>query len=348
MKKQVALIISVLLAFSCKAGLPRQYAITDLGTLRGNRSIAHRINDLGQVVGQAKAEDDLWRAFIWENGTIKNLEVGGRKGSYAYDINNRGQVVGFISTRGGAAGHNNAFIWQNGSTSFLKGIGEGTVARAINNTSEVVGSSWTSQGFDLSLEPRVHAVLWQNGKIIDLGNSGQNSIANGINDKNQIVGRYDPSLDPNSDVIVFSRAVLWEDGKAVVLPALSNNTAEALAINNKGQIVGYSQDKNGKSHAVLWQDKKMINLGTLGGDAGSANAINDANQIVGESYYAKGIYKKHASIYQKGKIFDLNNLIKKNAGWELTSAYDINNKGQIVGKGINPAGQEHAFLLTPK
>ncbi len=45
---------------------------------------------------------------------------------------------------------------------------------------------------------------------------------------------------------------------------------------------------------------------------------------------------------------DLNELIPKDSGWEVTGSYDINNKGQIVGKAINPAGQEHAFLLTPK
>ena len=348
MKKATIEITLVFLLFVAAPALGQFYSVIDLGTLGGNRSAAYGINDSGQVVDQSKAEDGFWRGFIWENGMIKNLEVGGRKGSYAYDINSRGQVVGFMSTRGGAAGHNRAFVWENGKAVLPKGIGEGTVARAINNAGDIVGSSWTSKGFDLSLESRIHAVLWREDQVVDLGATGDNSIANGINDKNQIVGRFDPSLDPNSDTVVFSRAVLWENGKAVVLPAISNNAAEALAINNEGQIVGYCQDESGSGHAILWQGKKMIDLGTLGGESSIASNINQIGQIVGESYYAKGVYKKHAFIYENGKMTDLNDLIDKNSGWELSAAYDINSKGQIIGNGINPAGQQRGFLLTPK
>ena len=44
---------------------------------------------------------------------------------------------------------------------------------------------------------------------------------------------------------------------------------------------------------------------------------------------------------------DLNNLISSNCGWTLEDAVAINNKGQIVGYGINPSGQTDVFLLTP-
>ena len=46
-------------------------------------------------------------------------------------------------------------------------------------------------------------------------------------------------------------------------------------------------------------------------------------------------------------MHDLNNLIPSNAGWTLTYAFDINDSGQIVGMGINPHGQQDAFLLNP-
>lgn len=44
---------------------------------------------------------------------------------------------------------------------------------------------------------------------------------------------------------------------------------------------------------------------------------------------------------------DLNSLIDSACGWELRAATAINDVGQIVGFGINPAGQTVAFLLTP-
>ena len=48
-----------------------------------------------------------------------------------------------------------------------------------------------------------------------------------------------------------------------------------------------------------------------------------------------------------GSIQDLNSLITINHGWTLQSATAINDSGQIVGYGINPSGQTHAFLLNP-
>jgi probable HAF family extracellular repeat protein len=43
---------------------------------------------------------------------------------------------------------------------------------------------------------------------------------------------------------------------------------------------------------------------------------------------------------------DLNSLLPANSGWELTAAYGINDRGQIVGKGKKD-GQTKAYLLTP-
>ena len=46
-------------------------------------------------------------------------------------------------------------------------------------------------------------------------------------------------------------------------------------------------------------------------------------------------------------MLDLNSLIAPSSGWTLNSATAINDKGQIVGYGNDPANQSHAFLLTP-
>jgi probable HAF family extracellular repeat protein len=44
---------------------------------------------------------------------------------------------------------------------------------------------------------------------------------------------------------------------------------------------------------------------------------------------------------------DLNSLIAPAPGWTLVEATAINDRGQIVGFGVNPDGQGRAFLLTP-
>ena len=46
-------------------------------------------------------------------------------------------------------------------------------------------------------------------------------------------------------------------------------------------------------------------------------------------------------------MLDLNKLIATGSGWKLISAAGINDMGQIVGYGLSPDGQNHAFLLNP-
>jgi hypothetical protein len=56
----------------------------------------------------------------------------------------------------------------------------------------------------------------------------------------------------------------------------------------------------------------------------------------------------HAFLYRKGSMIDLNSLLDASGtGWTLTQATAINNKGQIVGFGIDPLGHMGAFVLTP-
>jgi probable HAF family extracellular repeat protein len=73
--------------------------ICDLGTLDANGTAqAWGVNERGQVVGTSCPPAGLCKAFLWENGEMKNLnEV---KGDYAHhldiatDINNSGQFTG--------------------------------------------------------------------------------------------------------------------------------------------------------------------------------------------------------------------------------------------------------------
>lgn len=132
-----------------------------------------------------------------------------------------------------------------------------------------------------------------------------------------------------------------------VLPgALADAIGGAVAINNAGQIVGFSPAPNGTfdRHAVLWSASLVIqDLGTLGGSNSSAVDINASGQVIGWSQIA-GDAATHSFLWSSGAgMQDLNTTIDPS----ITSVVEINDAGQIIGTYVASNGQSHAFLYTP-
>lgn len=96
-----------------------------------------------------------------------------------------------------------------------------------------------------------------------------------------------------------------------------------------------------------WAQYTLIDLGDLFGGGGYSVAlgVNDIGQVIGHSDIATGT---QAFLWQADTgMIDVNDLLGSDAaGWTLLEANDINNNGWIVGSGINPDGQVHAFLLV--
>jgi len=197
------------------------------------------INDGGQVVGYTAGGSP--RAFLWEDGETTYLAPDWVS-SYALGINPRGQVVGYGQPD--STSTTTAFVWQNGGFTYLAPlsdvVGQGSAA-AINAAGLVVGSS-----LDATYYRR--AVMWQDGSAIDLGalEPTGNSFARAVNDRGQIVGYGAPGQGG-----YHQHALLWEAGALTELDGFAND-AEALAINNRGWVVGRSRDVDGRNHAVLW------------------------------------------------------------------------------------------------
>jgi probable HAF family extracellular repeat protein len=305
--------------------------------------------------------------------TVTDLGTLGGTFSYAYGINNSGQITGYAATSNNVS---HAFLYGSGSMQDLGTLG-GTYsfASGINDSGQVVGEAYTSVN-------AVHAFLYSGGSMQDLGTLGGTvSDAKAINNSGQVVGYAYTSFNTE-------HAFLYSGGSMQDLGTLGGMSSGATGINASGQVVGSSQPNgSADSHAFLYSGGSMQDLGTLGGTYSFASGNNDSGQVVGRSQssggadhaflfsggsmqdlggdgvtdinnngQAIGYYHPsggttgfvHAFLYSgSGSLQDLNNMIAPGSGLTLVSPSSINDLGQIVGTATNSSGTYRAFLLMP-
>lgn len=324
------------------------YTITDLGTLGGSYSQANGINNAGQVVGHATLVSETAHAFLYTSGSLLDLGTLGGDSSTAAAVNDLGQIVGESTLAGNTIAH--AFLY---SAAVMQDLG--TLPGGINSSATDINAFAVIVG--TSEVPAVngftgHAFRYTNGTMQDLGTLGSGptseaggpigSSAYGVNDLGHVVGNSGFDNDENHGFL-YTGQVMQDLGTMI------GPESNALAINNAGQIVGTSKIVNsseGNDHAVLYENGIWLDLGSLGGDQSEARSINAYGDVVGWSTISLQDSSSHLFVYKDGIMYDLNDLIPSNPGWELLQGNGINDAGQIVGYG-NINGQVHAFLLTP-
>jgi probable HAF family extracellular repeat protein len=225
--------------------------------------------------------------------------------------------------------------------------------------------------------PEVHAVLWQHGKITDLGTlpeGGYESEANAVNSSGQVVGAALNTIpDANSMqagtfwlwggiVLPYqyqTRAFLWDEQKGMQdLGTLPGGTdAQAILINERGQVIGYSYTGSTQSSmcfplgtsfplaisSFLWEKGKgMVDLGGFGGTCTGATDLNNQGQVVGTSFVTGDAFGR-AFLWEHGSIHDLGGSL----GGNNTGAFVMNDEGQAVGFATLPGeATYHATLWT--
>lgn len=195
------------------------------------------------------------------------------------------------------------------------GEGAGGSVNGINDSGEVVINTTDGSGTS-------HAFLYSNGSRTALGTlGGASSYASAINNSGHVVGR-------SSAADGFSYAFLYKGGG---MSPVSGPGYTAYGINEQGDIAGVTPGSSGLiwgSHAFLLSNGVMTDLGVFNEGAAAAVGINNAGQIIITLYVSTP--GRRAVLYQDGKSTDLGEL---NTGklYIGTVAFDINNKGQVVG-----------------
>jgi probable HAF family extracellular repeat protein len=240
----------------------------------------------------------------------------------------------------------------------------GTLGGTFSLAGSVNNRGWVDGYSTLAGDQSQHGFLWRNGVMIDLGTlGGPNSIALfPLNERGEVGGAAETlTLDPlGEDFCGYGDNLeclpyLWQEGLMTPLPTLGGSNGDSKVINNRGQVVGYTENNTQDPtcpppqvldfEAVIWETKgskvKITELFPLPGDAiGVAFAINDNGQVVGITGLCSfGVV--HAVLWQNGAVTDLGNLGGTTNNW----AEAINNQGQAVGWSNLPGDMTyHTFL----
>jgi uncharacterized membrane protein len=265
--------------------------LTDLGVPPGlpshdfNAPRVFGINDCGAVVGtiHTSVGDLPSRPFIYDRGRFTVLPLADPTdiGGAAIGINNRGEVVGYDHT---ASRRVIGWLWSQGAYSRIPVSGTSTAALAINSSGTVIGNRrfrlirrlltgqlrrtgergyvlnhGTTQyltGFVYAIndlgeaaggsisDGQAMATVFKNGiatVILSLPSS-----AVGINSAASVVGSYQPGGYNRRHLFRWSA-----NSGAVDLTPDGYRSAEAAAINDRGDILGFGETASGESRYFL-------------------------------------------------------------------------------------------------
>ncbi|MGD0512894.1 MAG: DUF3466 family protein [Terriglobales bacterium] len=307
---------------------PPKYYVFNLGSPLGGVPEPVGINDLGWISGGANlASNTSVHAALW---------------------------VGVPIDLGTFGGPNSNVAWPNHST-------KGEIA-GIAETPDMnpLGEAWSCSAFFFGADGYIcRGFAWQDGVMSELPTlGGYDGYAAGVNNQGRVVGWAENTVhDPTcsgSQVLQFE-AVIWGPrlNQMTQLPPLPPDPdSAATAINDKDQVVGISGlcsvAVGGASaeHALLWENGVPINLGNIGGQAWNTPvALNNRGQIVG---FANTSGDENAPLSPTAFIWTKASGMKSIAPYATDTndiAFDVNEKGQIVGQSFNAnSGASRAFF----
>ncbi len=215
----------------------------DLPLFPAGQSVAKDINNLGQILGQAKAADGTVHNFIYSpSAPLRELDL-----RYTPQLINDADVV--VATSGSYPDQR-TLVSSGGTGSWLN-IGSlggtETFPDRIDAWGDIVGYSTTDLSGTQSL-----AFLFSGGTMTNLGSFGGTvSEANAVNDFGTIVGGASYPGNTVGAACVWYGGGPIEDLNDLIDPALKWTLDGASDVNNSGQIAVEGYQPNGPHHALL-------------------------------------------------------------------------------------------------
>jgi probable HAF family extracellular repeat protein len=174
-----------------------------------------------------------------------------------------------------------------------------------------------------------HAIVrGRRGRFVQFDVPGAiSTIANKISDRGHVVGGYNPT--GISVGAPGTKGFVRYGGRLRTIYVPGSIETQALGVNNHGLVVGEYANADGTFHGFTWKRGRLTTF-----DLPSTNAalsdVNDSGIMVGSYFEAGGTV--HGFLRdRRGRV----HTIDAPGAPDFTFAADINNRGQIVGSGLN-------------
>jgi probable HAF family extracellular repeat protein len=334
------------------------------------------INGSGEIAGRYTDSANANHAFLLREGKFSSIDYPGATFTGATAIDASGNILGRCTVGGLTHG----FLLSTPRPVTRYHITDLGPVGGPPGQPYVMADNGLLSGAAVAQDGTMHAVLWYKGFEWDLGSpglGGRNSIGLAVNNRGQSVGSAEAaSPDRNGEDFCGLKAdgfpsngaacvpFLWQNGFMSPLPTLGGVNGQASWINNRGEIVGTSENfeldptcpspQKFQFKPVIWENGQIEELPTLGSDVnGYAFSINESGQAVGASGDCAGLQgngtyllARHALLWQTGTVTDLGSLGGTGKGMGIV-ALGINNLGQAVGAS-DIAGDEtfHGFIWS--
>lgn len=301
----------------------------NFGTLGGSSAAVAALNDRGQIVFNV-VRNGRNRTLFYDGRSVADIGTLGGPEARAAGLNELGQIAGTSSTSStNAVVH--PYRWSRASGMVdlgTIGIGD-VVVHGINKRGQVYGrATFPHPGLS-----QTHGFFWSpRAGLVDIGVIGEVSFPTAMNDAGTIVG-YAGRGPQNVLAFRWTRATGIGD-----LGSLPHEFTWATDINRAGQIVGATPFvPGGWPHPFLWTPGRgLLDLGVGTAERGAGTEVNEQGMVIG--YLFRNFILSHGFIWTRET-----GLIEIGAGNATlsTAAFDVNNRGQVVG-----AIGQRAFVWT--